>query len=96
MPILASVVAFGPLHGLLLAILQSALGLVYRSSRVHLEVMGKVEGEKAAWGGVNRHPERRAVDEIPVLRLDNPLFWVNSAVVHDQRGRARGAAQGTA
>lgn len=81
---LTGVVLFGPLYGLLLAIFQSVLGLVYRSSRVHLEVMGKVKGEKAAWGGLSRHPERETVDQILVLRLDNPLFWVNSTLVHDE------------
>jgi MFS superfamily sulfate permease-like transporter len=81
---LVGVVLFGPLYGLLLAIAQSVLGLIYRSSRVHLEVMGKVPDEKAAWGGVRHHPERRSVGSILVLRLDNPLFWVNSAVVHDE------------
>lgn len=81
---LVGVVLFGPLYGLLLAIAQSVLGLIYRSSRVHLEVMGKVPDEKAAWGGVRHHPERHSVGSILVLRLDNPLFWVNSAVVHDQ------------
>jgi MFS superfamily sulfate permease-like transporter len=81
---LVGVVLFGPLYGLLLAVAQSVLGLVYRSSRVHLEVMGKVSGEKAAWGGLTRHPERESIEGILVLRLDNPLFWVNSAVVHDE------------
>ena len=43
------VLAFGPLYGLLLAVAGSVLGLVYRSSRVDVEVMGKVPHEKAAW-----------------------------------------------
>lgn len=39
----------GPLLGLLIAIGWAILGLVYRSSRVTVDVMGKVPGEKAAW-----------------------------------------------
>jgi SulP family sulfate permease len=77
------VLAFGPLQGLLLAIALSVLGLVYRSSRVDVEVMGRVPGEKAAWGGMRNHPERRPIDGILVLRVDVPLFWVNSASVKD-------------
>ena len=77
------VLAFGPLQGLLLAIALSVLGLVYRSSRVDVEVMGRVPGEKAAWGGMRNHPERKQVDGILVLRVDVPLFWVNSASVKD-------------
>ena len=64
------VLAFGPLNGLLLAVTQSVLGLVYRSSRVDVEVMGKVPGEKAAWGGVRDHPERTTLPAVLVLRVD--------------------------
>jgi high affinity sulfate transporter 1 len=73
----------GPLKGLLLAIGLSVFGLVYRSSRVDVEVMGRVPGEKAAWGGMRNHPERRPVPGILVLRVDVPLFWVNAASVKD-------------
>ena len=45
----------GPLLGLLIAIGQSLLGLVYRSSLVDVEILGKIPGEKAAWGGVRQH-----------------------------------------
>jgi SulP family sulfate permease len=77
------VLAFGPLNGLLLAVAQSVLGLVYRSSRVDVEVMGKVPGEKAAWGGVRDHPERTTLPAVLVLRVDTPFFWVNAAPIHD-------------
>ena len=36
------VLAFGPLNGLLLAVAGSVIGLVFRSTRVDVEVMGKV------------------------------------------------------
>jgi high affinity sulfate transporter 1 len=78
------VLAFGPLIGLLLAVAQSILGLVYRSSRVSIDVMGKVPGEKAAWGSVENHPEREGLPGVLVLRLNEPLFWVNAAQVHDR------------
>jgi high affinity sulfate transporter 1 len=73
----------GPLLGLLIAIGQSLLGLVYRSSRVDVEILGKVPGEKAAWGGVRQHPERTPVPEILVLRVNVSLFWVNAVEVQD-------------
>ncbi|HET7901281.1 MAG TPA: SulP family inorganic anion transporter [Candidatus Nanopelagicales bacterium] len=78
------VLLLGPLYGLLFAIGQSLLGLVYRSSRVHVDVMGKVPGEKAAWGSAQRHPERRTIDGVLVLRLDVPLFWANATEVVTQ------------
>ena len=75
--------AFGPLYGLLLAVAVSVLGLVYRSSRVEVEVMGRVAEEKAAWGSVRDHPERATVPGILVLRMDTPVFWVTAVPFHD-------------
>ncbi len=77
------VLAFGPLPGLGIAIAMSVLGLVYRSSRVDVEVMGRIPGEKAAWGGMRNHPERKPADGILVLRVDVPLFWVNATSIKD-------------
>jgi MFS superfamily sulfate permease-like transporter len=77
------VLAFGPLYGLLLAVAGSVLGLVWRSSRVELEVMGRVAGEKAAWGGVRDHPERKTATGVLVLRMDTPVFWVTATPFHD-------------
>jgi MFS superfamily sulfate permease-like transporter len=78
------VLALGPLLGLLIAVGQSLLGLVYRSTQVHIEEMGKLPEEKAAWGSLTNHPERTTVPGILVLRLDSPLFWANAATVMDQ------------
>ncbi len=84
---IASMVAFGgvlllgPLNGLLLAIAQSLLGLVYRSMQVHVDEMGRVSGEKAAWGSVRHGPQRRTYAGVLVLRPDGPLFWANATSV---------------
>ncbi len=75
------VLALGPLYGLLLAIGQSLLGLVYRSMQVHVDEMGRVSGEKAAWGSVRRDPGRRTYRGILVLRPDGPVFWANATSV---------------
>src|SRR4051812_16889702 len=77
------VLAFGPLYGLLLAVAGSVLGLVYRSSRVEVEVMGKVPHEKAAWGSTRNHEERPTIPGVLVLRVDAPIFWVTAAPIHD-------------
>jgi len=92
---LIGVLILGPLYGLLAAVAQAVLGLVYRSSRVGVDVMGKVPGEKAAWGSVLRHPERKTFDAILVLRLDAPLFWANVYQVQDRVLAAVDAAPGT-
>ena len=78
------VLALGPLDGLLLAVAGSVLGLVFRSSRVEVEMMGKVPDEKAAWGSLRDHPERPTYPGVMVLRIDVPIFWVTAAPVHDR------------
>ncbi|MFN8185252.1 MAG: SulP family inorganic anion transporter [Candidatus Nanopelagicales bacterium] len=78
---LIGVLLFGPLYGLLTAIALAVLGLVYRSSRIDLEIMGKVPDEKAAWGSIRNHPERKTYDGVIVIRLDAPLFWANAAPI---------------
>ena len=75
------VLALGPLNGLLLAIAQSLLGLVYRSMQVGIDEMGRVAGEKAAWGSVGNDPARRTYAGVLVLRADAPLFWANATPV---------------
>lgn len=81
---MAGVLILGPLYGLLAAVGLAVLGLVYRSSRVDLEVMGKVPEEKAAWGSIRDHPERKTYDGVVVIRLDAPLFWANASEISDR------------
>jgi len=76
---LVGVVVAGPFYGLVGAVGLSLLAIVYRSARLDVDVMGKVDGEKAAWGSVTRHPERRTFAGVIVLRPDAPLFWANAA-----------------
>jgi high affinity sulfate transporter 1 len=79
----AGVLIAGPMLGLVIAIAQSLLGVVYRSSRVNVDVLGKIPGEKAAWGSVRQHPDRITIPGIVVLRVDAPLFWVNAAAIQE-------------
>ena len=92
---LVGVLALGPLAGLGVAVAQSILGLVYRSIQVTVDEMGKVPGEKAAWGAVGRHPERRTVEGVLVLRLSGPVFWANAATVTDEIALAVAEHPGT-
>ncbi|HSO65607.1 MAG TPA: SulP family inorganic anion transporter [Ornithinibacter sp.] len=75
------VLVLGPLNGLLLAVAQSLLGLVYRSMQVGIDEMGRVSGEKAAWGSVAHDPTRRTYHGVAVLRPDGPLFWANATAI---------------
>ena len=78
-----AVVLFGPLPGLGIAIAASLLAIVYRSSRPRMDVLGKIDDEKAAWGRLHRHPDRRPVEGVVVVRLDAPLFWANATAFEE-------------
>jgi len=78
------VLVAGPLLGLLFAVGLSILGLVFRSSRVTVDVMGKVPGEKASWGALENHPERRTIAGVLILRINESLFWVNATRAQDR------------
>ncbi len=80
----ASVVLFGPLYGLGIAIAVSLLATIYRSSSPRIEVLGKISEEKAAWGRVRGHPDRLPVAGVLVVRLDAPLFWANATAIEDR------------
>lgn len=88
------VLALGPLGGLLVAVAQSLLGLVYRSMQVNIDEMGRVSGEKAAWGSVANDPSRRTYSGIVVLRPDGPLFWANAAAITDRIRHESGEREG--
>ncbi len=75
---MGGVLVLGPLNGLLLAVAQSLLGLVYRSSQVQIDRMGKVPHEKAAWGAIEHDGDRESVPGVLVLRPDGPIFWANA------------------
>ena len=92
---LLGVVLLGTLAGLLVAVGLSLLGLVYRASRVEVEPIGRIAGEKAAWGSLERHPERATVPGLLILRLTTPLFWVNAAAVEERIVAAVDAAPDT-
>lgn len=81
---IAGVVLFGPLPGLGIAIAASLLAIIYRSSAPRMEVLGKIRGEKAAWGRVRSHTSRKTVPGIIVVRLDVPLFWANATAIEDR------------
>ena len=80
----AAVVLFGPLPGLGIAIAVSLLAIIYRASWPRIEVLGKIADEKAAWGRVREHPDRRPVPGVLVVRLDAPLFWANATAIEDR------------
>jgi high affinity sulfate transporter 1 len=80
---LLGVLLFDTLPGLFIGIVVSILLLVYRASRPHVAVLGKVPGTRTQWGDVGRHPENEIVRDVVVLRPESGLWFANADMVRD-------------
>ena len=78
---LIGVVVAVPFYGLVSAVGLSLLAIVYRSARLDIDVMGKIDGEKAAWGSVTRAipsgaPLRACSCFAPTRRCSGPTLRI--------------------
>ena len=91
---LLGVLVFDTLPGLFIGVVVSVVLLVYRASRPHIAVLGRVPGTRGQWGDVARHPENEAVPGIVVLRPESGLWFANADVVRDAiRAEATGGTR---
>ncbi len=91
---LIGVLVFDTLPGLFIGVVVSILLLVYRSSRPHVAVLGKVPGSSDQWGDVGRHPENETAPGVAVLRVESALFFANADVIrHEIRNHAAQGAR---
>jgi SulP family sulfate permease len=90
---LVGVLAFDTLPGLFIGISVSLLLLLYRASRPHIAVLGRVPGNAEAFGDVERRPEKELIPGIVVLRVEGGLFFANADTVRERVVRA--ASEGT-
>jgi hypothetical protein len=72
---LAGVLVFDTLPGLFIGVVVSLLLLVYRASRPHVAVLGRVPGVPGQYGDVARHPENLPEPGIALLRVEGGLFF---------------------
>ena len=86
---LGAVLVLDILPGLFVGIAVSLLLLVYRASRPHVAVLGKVSGPYGVYADVERHPGSAEIPGVTVLRVDGELFFANADAV---RARIRAAA----
>jgi MFS superfamily sulfate permease-like transporter len=80
---MSGVLIFDTLPGLFLGIAISLLLLVYRASRPHIAVLGRVPGTADQWVDVERHPQDEPVPGVVVLRragADAPLVQVHRTI----------------
>jgi SulP family sulfate permease len=73
---LLGVLVFDTLPGLFIGILVSLLLLLYRSSRPHIAVLARGDGD--AWLDVERHPALTPDPEVVVLRVEAGLYFANA------------------
>jgi len=80
---LFAVLGLGVLPGLGAAVGLSLLVLIYRSSRPHAAVLGRVPGERT-YTDLARHPENEQFPGLLIFRLDAQLFFANAGFAHDR------------
>jgi MFS superfamily sulfate permease-like transporter len=75
---LVGVLLTNVLTGLLVAVLLSLVIVLYRASRPDIAVLGKIPGQRASYGDVERHPENERIPGLLIFRLDAPLYFFNA------------------
>ncbi|HZA76818.1 MAG TPA: SulP family inorganic anion transporter [Acidimicrobiales bacterium] len=72
------VLVFETLPGLFIGIAVSLLLLLYRSSRPHVALLGRVPGTHDQYADRARHPENQPVSGIGIVRVESGLFFANA------------------
>jgi len=80
---LVGVLALGVLPGLGIAVALSLAILIYRASRPHAAVLGRVPKSKT-YSDVSRHPANETFPGLLIFRLDGQLFFANAGFAVDR------------
>lgn len=83
---LIGVLLFDTLPGLFIGIAVSLL-LLYRASRPHVAVLGKLPGGAEQYTDIRQHPENGQVLGVVILRVEGGLFFANADTVRDAVSR---------
>jgi predicted phosphate transport protein (TIGR00153 family) len=81
---LVGVLALGVLRGLGVAVGLSLVILLYRSSRPHAAVLGRVPDEPTYYTDIARHPENETLPGLLIFRLDGQLYFANAGLAVDR------------
>ena len=71
------VAIFGPIPGILFAIIVALLEFVWDGWRPHYAVLGRAEGVKG-YHDITRYPDARQIPGLLLFRWDAPLFFANA------------------
>jgi SulP family sulfate permease len=88
---MAGVLVFDTLPGLFIGIGVSLVLLLYRASRPHVAVLGRVPGDAQGWADMQRRSDLEQVPGVVVLRPEAGMFFANADHV---RATIRSAAGG--
>ena len=77
------VAIFGPIPGILFAIIVALLEFVADGWRPHFAVLGRADGVKG-YHDITRYPNARRVDGLVLFRWDAPLFFANAELFNNQ------------
>lgn len=77
----AGVVLIDVLPGMIIGLVASLLLVLYRSSRPHLAVLGRVPGVPGKYVDVVRHPEAERAPGVLVVRIDAPIYFASALSV---------------
>ncbi len=91
---LVGVLTLGVLPGLGIAVGLSLAILIYRSSRPHAAVLGRVPDSKT-YSDVARHPENEVLPGLLIFRLDGQLFFANAGFAVDRLNQLLNVVQPT-
>jgi sulfate permease, SulP family len=80
---LLGVITIDVLPGLAIGVAAMLLLVIYRASRPHVGTLGRVPGDRGAYGEVGRHPGYERIPDVLVLRLEAPLFYANATPIRD-------------
>jgi MFS superfamily sulfate permease-like transporter len=75
------VAVFGPIPGILFAIIVALLEFVWDGWRPHFAVLGRAEGVKG-YHDITRYPNARRIPGLVLFRWDAPLFFANAEQFH--------------
>jgi SulP family sulfate permease len=79
----AGVLLIGVLEGMVIGLVASLLFVIYRSSRPHVALLGKVPGVPGAYSDLGRHPENIPVPGLLIVRFDAPVYYANALTLRD-------------
>ena len=76
------VAIFGPIPGILFAIIIALLEFVWDGWRPHYAILGRADGVKG-YHDITRYPEARLIPGLVLFRWDAPLFFANAEQFHE-------------